>query len=211
MKNRFFTGLILILPLTITIIIVMFLINLLTNPFLGVVSNILIHYGLVSESSPTLAAHLSKVFILLFLFCFTLLFGFLGRIYLQHHLIELTNLIFHRIPLVNRIYKICQEIVHTLFTPQSKNFQKVVMVPFPSQASRSIGLISCDQLAPGSDEKLADYVAVLVPGTPNPTVGLILLYKKEQLVHIDIKPEDALKCIVSCGIIYPTKTSPNEN
>lgn len=195
------TGFILILPLAITIILVLFLINFLTKPFQGPVQSALVYYDILDVNSTFLLKYFSKFLILAFLFALTLLLGVVGRWFLQHYLIGLSDLIFHRIPLVNKVYRACREMVHTLFTPASTSFQQVVMVPFPHPDASSVGLISQSELPVGSHERLKDYTVVLVPGTPNPTMGLVLLYPKDRVQHVDMKVEDALKCIVSCGVI----------
>lgn len=205
------TGLILILPLAITIILVLFLVNFLTKPFVGSVQSALSYYGFIDAKSKILLLYVSKLFVLIGLFLLTLVLGIIGRWFLQHYLIGLSDLIFHKIPFVNKVYRTCREIVHTLFTPSSKIFQQVVVVPFPHGKSMSIGLISQQKLPEGSFEKLKDYATVLVPGTPNPTMGLVLLYPRNKIQNVDMSVEDALKCIVSCGIILSDfKTQPDQ-
>ncbi|MBS0627110.1 MAG: DUF502 domain-containing protein, partial [Verrucomicrobia bacterium] len=53
-----------------------------------------------------------------------------------------------------------------------------------------------------------DLVSVLIPTTPNPTTVFLLMFKKTDIVHVDIKPEDAIKYIVSCGVILPEQKTP---
>ena len=201
MKKYFIAGLILILPLAITLLIVSFLVNVLTAPFLAVVGSILVYYNLIAEESTQFILHLSKILILTFLIGFTFMLGLLGEWFFENYMIGFTNLIFHRIPLVNKVYKACQELVNTLFTPKSTSFKQVVMVPFPSENSRSLGLISRERMPEGTSPEIQHLVTVLLPGTPNPTMGFVLLYNPEKIEPLTLKPEEALKCIVSCGIL----------
>jgi uncharacterized membrane protein len=201
MKKHFMTGLIMILPLTITAIIAIFLINFLTNPFIGSVKRGLIYYDLIGIHHPYLLLYASKVLVLLFLFGFTLFLGLLGRFFLQHYIINLTDSIFTRIPFVNKVYRACQEVVHTLFATKSNSFQQVVLVPYPHSGCLSIGFMAQKALPEGTDKKFEECLPVLVPGTPNPTVGFVLLYPRKDIIPIDMAVEDALKCIVSCGIM----------
>lgn len=201
MKNQFVTGLIMILPLTITIIFVIFLINFLTNPFLSFVSQGLIHFELISPTHPYLIHYASRVLILVFLFGFTLFLGILGSWFFQKYLIAISDYIFHRIPFINKIYRACQDVVHTLLTTKSESFKQVVMVPYPHVGSLSLGLVAQNTLPEGTDAIFKDKVAVLVPGAPNPTVGFVLLYDRSQIKNIDMKIDDAIKSIVSCGAI----------
>ena len=77
------------------------------------------------------------------------------------------------------------------------------MVPFPRPDVFAIGLISRDSPEICSHTLDEDLVSVLIPTTPNPTTGFLLMYKRKDLILLDMKPEDAIKYIVSCGVIVP--------
>ncbi len=198
MRKYFKTGLALLLPLILTLLIVNFLVNFLTAPFLHLTQPLLV--PLFGKSASLL--FLSKVLILFFLFLFVLLIGFLGRLFLIDYLFKLGDFFIHRIPFVNKIYKACQDVVHSLFSSKSKKFSQVVLVPYPYPPHLSIGLVTnahfSVQEAPPSAQEL---IPVFVPGTPNPSVGFMLMFKRNQLIHVDMKIEEALKFIVSCGVV----------
>ena len=77
------------------------------------------------------------------------------------------------------------------------------MVPFPSEDSYVIGLISRD--APTICQKATnkELMSVLIPTTPNPSTGYLLMYDKKKIIYLDMTPENAIKYIVSCGVITP--------
>lgn len=212
MSKYFFTGLILLLPVTLTLLLIIFIINVLTNPFTEIVASIFEHYNIFNKpflflSGAQVLRLVTKLMVLFSLFFLTLLIGFVGRLLVFKVFFRLADLLLHSIPLVNRIYKTAQDVVTTIFVSERPSFSKVVLVPFPSARSYNIGFITNDSLPQGSDDQHRHLVSVFVPGTPNPTMGFILLFKEEQLIFVDMKVEEALKFIVSCGVMYPAFTA----
>jgi len=210
MRKYFITGLVILLPLTLTILIVAFVVNFLTKPFMGLVIKILsetriqqIHTHILS--SDQIIRYGSQIIILIGLVLFTIILGFFARWFIFNGLIKLSDKILHRIPLVNKVYKTTQEIVKTLFVTDKNSFKKVVMVPFPRKGLYSLGLVS--RRSPDTCIKAAnnELISVFVPTTPNPTTGFLLLFKEEELIYLDMKTEEAIKYIVSCGVIVPPK------
>lgn len=206
MKKDFLTGLVLILPIAITVAVVIFLINLLTNPFVIPVAAALDYYDILNKpiffiSGEQVLIFSSKILILFLLALITLGVGILAKWFIAHHIVRFGEYFIHRIPVVNKIYSSVQEIVHTIFGHKEQRFSGVVLVPFPHSQTYSIGLMTSGEVAPGSDREYTGMVSVFVPGTPNPAMGFMLLYRKEQLKPIDMKVQDALKFVISCGVV----------
>ncbi len=214
MKRYFVTGLVLLLPIALTIIIVLFLFNLLTEPFVGFASSILRHYQIFSNGIGFLSAEetlivLSRLLILVLLTAFTILLGVLGRLVFMHYFIRLWESLVSRIPLVRSIYKTSQDVIKTIFTNSTKSFKQVVLVKFPNEQTRCLGLITRDDI-PNFSTNNGTLTAVFVPTTPNPTSGFLVLYPPEEVVHLDMTVEEALKYVISCGVIAsPFKTVDN--
>lgn len=210
MKKYFLTGLAILLPAALTIILFLFLINLLTKPFLGILENVFNYYNLMDKpfyyfTYGQILTFFSKLIILILLFIVTVLIGLLTKIVVFHYLIKLGNYIIHRIPLVNKIYKSTQDVIKTVFEEKSSQFSQVVLIPFPSENTLCLGLITNE----GGQNLLNDQpygeVSVFIPATPNPTMGFVLLYKKEQIIPLNMTVEEALKFIVSVGVMVPDK------
>ncbi|MGH7890615.1 MAG: DUF502 domain-containing protein [Thermodesulfobacteriota bacterium] len=205
MKKYFLTGLIILLPVAITIAVAGYLINFFTHPFVELVSASLkqIHIakdGFLFLSHEEVIVYLSKILILACLFVVILLLGMLTRWYFVRALLHFWDKLLHKIPVINTVYKTTQELTKTLFTTEATAFKQVVMVPFPHKDAYVLGLIAGD--APSVCDK-SRLVSVLIPTAPLPTNGFLLLYKTEDLIVIDMKPEDAIKYIVSCGVLAP--------
>lgn len=206
MKKYFITGLVILLPLALTIAIVLFVFNLLTQPFAGIIKSIFQHYnifehGFLFLSSEQVQQALSQFIILLILFFTTVLIGIIARWFFIHYLIRLGEQLLQRLPIVSSIYNACSDVIKTLFTSETSSFKQVVVVRFPNPETFSIGLVTRDNIPSpdkSSDEPL---VAVFVPTTPNPTSGFLVMFKESELIYINMKVEDAFKYIISCGVI----------
>jgi uncharacterized membrane protein len=216
MKKHFITGLVILLPLVVTIAVVIFLVNFLTDPFIDGVSALLakmhiINKGFLFLSPDQLVRYGAKIIILILLFLFTVALGIIARWFLINTFFRLGDKILHRIPVVNTVYKTTQDIINTLFVSDKNSFKQVVMVPFPRPDVFVLGLIARDSPQICSQTAGEDLVSVFVPTTPNPTTGFLLMFKRADLIPIDMKPEDAIKYIVSCGVIIPeAKTPPSK-
>ena len=121
---------------------------------------------------------------------------------------RLGDKILHRIPIINTVYKTTQDIINTLFVSDKDTFKQVVMVPFPRPDVFVLGLVARDSPQICSQTAGEDLVSVFVPTTPNPTTGFLLMFKRADLVPIDMRPEDAVKYIISCGVIVPEAKTP---
>ncbi len=213
-KRYFITGLAILLPLALTIAIVLFVINLLTGPFLGLVQGIMNYYNFMQDgflifTGPQLQKFLSKILILIFLIFFTIGLGWLTRWVVVHYMLKTGDYIIHRIPFVNALYITFQDVFKTIFKSETSSFKQVVIIPFPNPDCKTLGLVTKEDIHFGEEKKR---VAVFVPTTPNPTSGYLLLLKEEDLTYIDISVEDALKYVISCGVILMpfTKMSRDE-
>lgn len=206
MKKYFITGLVILLPVTLTLVVVAFIFNLLTEPFLGLSRALLGHYNLLGSgflflSAQQLQNFISQTLIFVVLIAFTILLGIVGRWFFIHYTIRLWEYIIHKIPLVSPIYKACQDVIETVFGSKTSAFKQVVMVRFPNPDSFTIGLVTRESI-PGLEESVGSpLVAVFVPTTPNPTSGFLTIFKKEDIIPLDMSVEDAFKYVISCGVI----------
>lgn len=206
MRRYFVTGLILLLPLALTIAIVVFVVNFFTNPFVGLVKGFLQQIGLFDKgflflSAEQIQLYSSRLIILMLLFGFTVLLGMLTRWVLTNYLIRLGEYVFHRIPVVRAIYKTSKDVINTIFADQTKSFKQVVLVPFPNSETYGMGLVTREDIDGITDVHKGKYIAVFVPTTPNPTSGFLMMFDPKDVIFLDMKVEEALKYIISCGVI----------
>jgi uncharacterized membrane protein len=206
MKKHLITGLVILLPLALTVLIVAFVFNLLTDPFVGAIKGMLNYLGIFSSGFLFLSQDeaqyaLGKLLVLILLVGFTVLLGALTRWFLIRYLIKVWDYILHRIPFISPVYKISQDVINTLFASDANSFKQVVMVPFPHANSYSIGLVTRDDFPALPNSNGVPLVAVFVPTAPNPTSGFLMAFEQKDLVYLDMKVEEAFKCIVSCGVL----------
>ena len=211
MRKCFFTGLALLLPAALTLILAIVTVNFLTAPFMGMMTAILgklsiFQRGFLFVSGQQLLRYTSQALIIALLFFATVLVGMLTRWVIVHYFIRLGDRILHRIPLINTIYKTSQEVIQTLFVNHAKAFKQVALVPFPDTATMSIGLITRENIPTADGEKM---IAAFVPTTPNPTSGFLMLFKKQDVTYLKMSVEEAFKFIISCGVI-PSPFTPLE-
>jgi uncharacterized membrane protein len=202
MKRYFLTGLLMLLPFALTLLLAGFVIDFLANPFLYTVKSLLSNYNLLNWPffifNGEEMLHLSsKVFALLALFLCIIAVGFLGRLVFVHWFLSYTDLLLSQIPFVNKIYKAFQDIVQTVFSTKGSGFSQVVLAPFPYKGLLTIGFVP-DMTDPGEDP-----ISIFLPGSPNPTGGFLLKFKREDLIFTDMPVEEAFKCIISCGVLSP--------
>jgi uncharacterized membrane protein len=202
MRKNFLTGLILLLPAILTLIILGFVVNLLTDPFVNILQGTL-NFNISLHNNSALLL-LIRIFIMIAIFFFTIFVGYITQTFFTYSFIRLVDELFKRIPIINTIYKSIKDVIDTLFSAKGSSFKQVVLVPYPNETSLSVGFItSTNDISTDDDPRLKDRIPVFVAGAPNPTVGFILIYPKDQVIYINMKVEEAFKLLVSCGIMMP--------
>ncbi|KAF3361447.1 hypothetical protein PHSC3_002010 [Chlamydiales bacterium STE3] len=208
MKKYFATGLATLLPIVLTCMIVAFILRFLTKPFLGLTENLFLVFAgqdHLIATHPALLHFFSQMLIAISLVVFIVFIGFAGQHFLAKIFFSIGNRIIHTIPIVNKIYKASQDVIESLVNPNATSFSQVVLVPFPNKTSLSLGFITREGLPIDTPCKETDLISVFLPGTPNPTMGFMLMFERKQIKIIDLKVDEALKFIVSCGVILDKK------
>ena len=131
------------------------------------------------------------------------LVGLLANNLIGNYILRLWEKLLHRIPVVSSLYGSVKQVSDTLFSSSGNAFRKAVLIPYPHANSYTIGFLTG---VPGGDVKnhlVGDYVSVYVPTTPNPTSGFFLMMARENVVELDMSVDAALKYIVSMGVVAP--------
>ena len=196
-------GLVIILPFTLSLLIFIWLIEILTAPFMPIAKEALSHIGFLHDKTDVLIIFISRIFVAVSLIVITFLVGFLATRYLVSHFIALINRLFLRIPGLRSIYCFCQNIAKATFNSSTPPFKGSVLVSFPHKDSLAVGLVT--GAVPDSLKKYVKELdlVVFVPTAPHPISGFILMTSKKCTCPIDMTTEEVFKFIISCGIIPP--------
>ena len=129
--------------------------------------------------------------------------GVLATNFLGARLVALWNGILNRIPVVNSIYSSVKQISDTLFSSSGQAFRKALLVQWPREGMWTIAFQTG---VPGGDvvnHLKGDFVSVYVPTTPNPTGGYFVMLPRADVIELDMSVDDVLKYIISMGVVSP--------
>ena len=122
-------------------------------------------------------------------------------------LVRFWDAVLGRIPVVKSIYYSVKQVSDTLFSSNGEAFRKALLVEYPRKGSWTIAFLTG---APGGAPARhlgPDYVSIYVPTTPNPTSGFFLMLPRADVVELDMSVDDALKYIISMGVVAPPDKS----
>ncbi len=194
MKKYFITGLLIWIPLAITIWVLKLVVDVLDQSLL------LLPTALQTER--WLGVHIPGLGAIL-----TVLIVFLTGVFATNffgaQLVELWHEILHRIPVVNSIYSSVKQISDTLFSSSGQAFRKALLVQWPREGMWTIAFMTG---TPGGDVRRYlpdDCLSVYVPTTPNPTGGYFVILRRDQVIELDMTVDQALKYIISMGVVPP--------
>jgi uncharacterized membrane protein len=112
-----------------------------------------------------------------------------------------------RIPIVKSLYSSVKQVSDTLFSSSGVAFRKALLVQYPRQGSWTIAFLTGQPGGDVANYLKGEYVSVYVPTTPNPTSGFFLMMPTADVVELDISVDAALKYIISMGVVPPEDKS----
>ena len=119
-------------------------------------------------------------------------------------LVNFSESLLNRIPLVRTVYSAAKNFAEVLFTNTSQAFKKVLLIEYPRKGVYSLCFQTSTELAEIQTRTSEDVICVFVPTTPNPTSGFILMVPKSDVIELDMDVEAALKMVVSLGVVVPS-------
>jgi uncharacterized membrane protein len=109
-----------------------------------------------------------------------------------------------RIPVVGAVYGGAKTFSETVLTDKGSSFKQVVMVEFPRKGVFSIGFITAHELEEAQAKTEQEVTCVFVPTTPNPTTGFLVLVPRDEVVKMDMTVDEAFKMLLTLGVVVPT-------
>ena len=196
MQKYILTGIMSVIPISLTYWIIKTLFIFFSKPGKSLISYIFKVNDVTNQWVLYLQYFLGFILTIIFLY-------FLGLVIsnvLGKKLYKYFEKILNRIPFVNRIYKSIKQITATMSMPNSKAFQKVVLIEYPRTGLWTICMVT------GETKKNDElYYNIFVPTTPNPTSGYLLFIKAKDTKKLDLTVEEGLTIIISGGMVAPDK------
>ncbi|MFJ3059204.1 DUF502 domain-containing protein [Herbaspirillum sp. NPDC087042] len=194
MRKYFITGLLILVPLAITLWVLNLIISTMDQSLLLLPETWRPRHWL-GYNIPGLGAILTLLIVFLT--------GLAARNFIGRRLVLLWEGLLTRIPVVKSIYSSVKQVSDTLFSSSGNAFRKAVLIQYPRQGSWTIAFLTG---TPGGEVKnhlAGDYISVYVPTTPNPTSGFFLMLPRADSIELDMSVDEALKYIVSMGVVAP--------
>ncbi len=195
LRTKVFTGILVILPLGITFLVLKFVFNALDNILGPLMPEINVH--LLNHEVVLPGLGILGFFFLLYLF------GVVASNVLGHKLVGLGDRIFKTIPVVKNIYTSSKQLTDAFSATRAGAFRQAVFVEFPMEGNFALGFITNELTDFNHQEK----AAVFIPTALIPPMGILLFLSKEKILPSNLTIEEAIKAIMSVGIVVPSNLS----
>ncbi|MBM4090396.1 MAG: DUF502 domain-containing protein [Planctomycetes bacterium] len=221
LRSRFMAGLALVIPIWVTYVVVMFVFRAMRDASLWLLEAVLlsplgqpllVSWGLPSEqlAKEGLAAlplpvqwGIGCVAVLLTVAALYLL-GMVTTNVVGRRIVRLVEAVVEAVPFVKVVYQASKQVLQSLAGEESQSFQRVVLVPFPNRITYSVGFVTRVLKDQRTGEML---YCVFVATTPNPTTGFVFIIRASDILEVDWSVEEAVKIIMSGGILMPDAIS----
>ena len=186
LRNNFIAGVVVLIPIGITLYLTLFIIKLSTNL-------------IPKEINPNnyLPFDIPGLEIFIALIIITLV-GWVSLSFIGKKFFELLNNILKKIPILRTIYSAIGQMTES-FTNNQKNKSSVVLIEYPRKGIWAVGFATKENTGIISSKVNEELMNVFLPTTPNPTSGFLLMVPKKELIYLDVSFEQASKFIVSAG------------
>ena len=194
MKKYLITGLLIWIPLVITIWVLKLVVDTLDQSLL-----------LLPEQWRTesfLGVHIPGLGVILTV-VIVFVTGVFATNFFGAQLVVFWHEILHRIPVVNSIYSSVKQISDTLFSSSGQAFRKALLVQWPHPGMWTVAFLTGRPGGDVANHLQGDFVSVYVPTTPNPTGGYFVVVARKDVIELDMSVDAALKYIISMGVVPP--------
>ncbi len=130
--------------------------------------------------------------------------GVLAANIVGRSMVGLWEKMLERIPVVRAVYSASKNFTEIVFSDSSQSFKKVLLIEYPRKGLYSLAFQTSSELGEVQGRTGEDVICTFVPTTPNPTSGFIIIVPRKDLIELDMEVDEALKMIISLGVIVPT-------
>ena len=199
MKKILITGLLIWIPLAITIWVLALIVSAMDQS-LQLLPPQYQPQALLGYQIPGIGALLTVVIVFVT--------GALASNILGQRLLLFWERVLGRIPVVKTIYNGVKQVSDTLFAPGGQAFSKALLVQYPREGCWTIAFLTGRLGGDVANHLHGDYVSVYLPTTPNPTSGFFLMMLRAEVIELDMNVDDALKYVISMGVVSPELPAP---
>ncbi len=193
LKKYFFTGIAVLLPVVITLYILVSVFRFFDN----ILGRFLNNYF-----EEHLGFYVPGIGILLFV-AIILVFGFVATHFLKKKFQSVLENWFLKLPFIKLVYPSVKQIVSFLFSKEKPLLQKAVLVEYPRKGVYSLGFVVNESMKVIQEKTGKEFLNVLVPSSPSPFSGFVIMVPKDELIFLEISIEDACKFLMSDGVVNP--------
>jgi len=193
-KKYFITGLLIWIPLVITLWVLNLIVSTMDSTLLLLPESL--------QPATWLGVNIPGLGVVLTLLVL-LLTGLFAANIIGQRLVNMGEGLLARIPVVKSIYNGVKQVSDTLFSSSGQAFRKALLVRFPHSEAWTIAFLTGTPSGEVAGRLDGDYISVYVPTTPNPTSGYLLIVPRSQVIELDMHVEDALKYVISMGVAAP--------
>lgn len=194
-RNYIFTGLLVVLPLTLSIVITLWLFKILTSWIFALLPHALLVHPLWRI---VIRLMIPVVFLALLA-----MIGMVARIVFIRKIFSIGEKILIKIPLFNKIYIGVKQLSETLIPNGQTSYNRVVLVEFPRKGQYTLGFITSKEKCEVHKKTSEDIMNVFVPTTPNPTTGFLFFLSPKDFIELDMSVADGMKLVISGGTVTP--------
>lgn len=194
-RNYIITGLIVALPLVVSIAITIWLFKIITSGIINILPS--------SIKANLLMRTLIRLIIPLVLLVLLAFVGMFTKVVFIRKIFSLGEKLLIRIPLFNKIYISVKQMSHAFLSHDKTVFSRVVLVEYPRKGVHCIGFVTSKAKGEIQDKTREEVINVFVPTTPNPTSGMLIFASQKELIELNMSVEDGMKMVISGGAIVP--------
>lgn len=211
-RRHFYAGLIVILPLFLTIYIINWMVNLVVaitkgSFFTTLINNAIIFFGIQDNIQLKTAVY---ALYLLSILIFITFIGSIAKNIVGKKITKAINKVIGQLPIVKHIYTTINQIVGLVSSEKGATYKKAVAVEYPRKGIYSIGFLTSETNEILSKAEGKDLCNIFIPTSPNPTSGMFICVEKKDVIFLEMTIDEAVKLIISGGVIVP-ELERNEN
>ena len=194
LQKYLIAGLLVWLPIVITVLLFRFLITLMDQTLILLPSQIRPE-AVIGFKLPGLGLILTLLVLIIT--------GIFAANFVGKSMVNFGEKIFKKIPIVRSVYSAAKNFADIVFSDTGQSFKKVLLIQYPRKGVYSLAFQTSTNLGEVQKKTGSDVVCTFVPTTPNPTSGFIIILPKADVIEMDMEVDEAFKMIVSLGVVVP--------